>query len=91
MAIRKSLKLFAKYYGPFQVIEKVGAVAYKLQLPERAQVHPVFHVSLLKKKVGVAQDIESTLPEPDVFDQCIPYPEKILRRRAVMRKSQPVI
>lgn len=36
-------KLLPKYYGPFLVESKVGAVAYKLQLPTYAKVHPVFH------------------------------------------------
>ena len=51
----------------------------------------MFHVSLLKRKVGAAQDIEPTLPEPDASDQCILHPEKVLRRRAIMRMSKPVI
>ncbi|GKG07715.1 hypothetical protein Tco_0330684, partial [Tanacetum coccineum] len=39
-------KLNPRYVGPFKVLEKVGSVAYKLELP---QVHNTFHVSNLKK------------------------------------------
>ena len=41
--------LVQKYDGPFEIVQKVGAVAYKLKLPERFKVHPTFHVSFLKK------------------------------------------
>ncbi|GKC88804.1 hypothetical protein Tco_1149453, partial [Tanacetum coccineum] len=38
------------YVGPFKVLEKVGEVAYKLELPEElSRVHNTFHVSNLKK------------------------------------------
>ncbi|GJR29661.1 putative reverse transcriptase domain-containing protein [Tanacetum coccineum] len=43
-------KLNPKYVRPFKVLEKVGAVAYKLELPqELSRVHNTFHVSNLKK------------------------------------------
>ncbi|GKE09324.1 hypothetical protein Tco_1412875, partial [Tanacetum coccineum] len=43
-------KLNPKYVGPIKVLEKVGSVAYKLELPkELSQVHNTFHVSNLKK------------------------------------------
>ncbi|GJU82216.1 putative reverse transcriptase domain-containing protein [Tanacetum coccineum] len=43
-------KLNPEYVGPFKVIEKVGDVAYKLELPEElSRVHNTFHVSNLKK------------------------------------------
>ncbi|GJT65218.1 retrovirus-related pol polyprotein from transposon TNT 1-94 [Tanacetum coccineum] len=43
-------KLNPRYVGPFKVLKKVGAVAYKLELPqELSRVHNMFHVSNLKK------------------------------------------
>ncbi|GJY59460.1 hypothetical protein Tco_0459352 [Tanacetum coccineum] len=43
-------KLNPRYVGPFKVIEKVGDVAYKLELSEElSRVHNTFHVSNLKK------------------------------------------
>ncbi|GKC06104.1 hypothetical protein Tco_0997714 [Tanacetum coccineum] len=43
-------KLNPRYVGPFEVLEKVGAVAYKLEFPqELSKVHNTFHVSNLKK------------------------------------------
>ncbi|GKG30838.1 hypothetical protein Tco_0423326, partial [Tanacetum coccineum] len=43
-------KLNPRYVGPFKVLKKVGAIAYKLELPqELSRVHNTFHVSNLKK------------------------------------------
>ena len=52
VAIRRCLKLSARFYGPCQIEAKVGPVAYHLKLPTGARIHPVFHVLLLKKKIG---------------------------------------
>lgn len=45
-------KLSARCYRPYLVLQNVGAVAFKLQLPEQACKHSVFHVSQLKKAIG---------------------------------------
>ncbi|GJT44720.1 putative reverse transcriptase domain-containing protein [Tanacetum coccineum] len=50
MHFGKRGKLNPRYVGPFKVLEKVGSVAYKLELPqELSRVHNTFHVSNLKK------------------------------------------
>jgi hypothetical protein len=47
-----SHKLKSKYYGLFEILKKVGSVAYKLNLPPEYLIHPVFHISQIKKVQG---------------------------------------
>lgn len=48
LSLRKNQKLSMRFFGPFQIIQKIGTVAYKLLLPEDTRIHPIFNVSLLK-------------------------------------------
>ena len=48
----KKGKLAPRYIGPFPIIDRIGEVAYKLQLPPQlAGIHPVFHISMLRKYI----------------------------------------
>ncbi|PNY13662.1 retrotransposon-related protein [Trifolium pratense] len=78
-------KLAARFYGPFQIIKKVGVVAYKLNLPPESRIHPVFHVSLLKRAVGNYQ-VQGDLPKDlEIAEEDDIYPEKILGTRSIMQ------
>src|ERR1700682_494919 len=64
-------KLSARYTGPFKIIQVVSPVAYKLELPDdwirRKRIHPVFHVSLLKKYNSNESD-SSTEEKQDIVE-----------------------
>ena len=52
MRFGKKVKLALRYIGPFEILERVGMVTYWLALPPNlSQLHPMFHVSMLKKYI----------------------------------------
>ncbi|XP_008239126.1 PREDICTED: uncharacterized protein LOC103337735 [Prunus mume] len=78
-------KLLPKFYGPYEILEKLGPVAYKLQLPTGCKIHPVFHVSCLKKHLGTHVTPSLTLPRITEDGIVQDEPLAILERKLVKR------
>ena len=70
---RLSKKLSPRFYGPFPITEKIGKVAYRLDLPAGSKIHPVFHVSLLRTCLGDIQP--AIVPLPDFTEENTVAPE----------------
>jgi hypothetical protein len=77
---KKSRKLLPRWIGPFEVVQVVGPVAYKLKMNPGWRVHPVFHVSLLEpyRESGRVQPP----PSPNEMEGALEYEvELILEHR----------
>ncbi|GJX22252.1 hypothetical protein Tco_0226697 [Tanacetum coccineum] len=83
-------KLYPRYVGPFKVLEKVGSVAYKLELPEELRrVHNTFHVSNLKR--SYADEPLAVSLDGLHFDDMLQFarPEFTWEREDQFRKKYP--
>ena len=92
MRFGKKGKLSPRYIGPYEILERVGPLAYRLALPpELAQIHNVFHVSMLRRyrsdpshvlrdePVEISDDL-SYVEEPQ---EILEYQERELRNRKI--------
>lgn len=82
-------KLSGKYYGPHQILQKIGKVAYRLSLPAQLMLHPTFHVSQLK----MCHKVPNNINHPRVADIASPFypqPLKIMDRRMIQKGSKAV-
>lgn len=86
VVLRSNQKLAPKYFGPYKIVDKCGAVAYQLDLPKSSQVHPVFHVSQLKVLVG---NVHTSTHLPSVLqDAFVREPKRVIERKMVNRQGQ---
>ena len=88
----KQGKLASRYIGPFEVLERVGTVAYRSALPPSLSgVHEVFHVSMLRKYTsdlshevdsgGIIVDTNGTFEEGPA--RILDSRDQVLRRKTV--------
>jgi hypothetical protein len=83
-------KLSFRYFGPYQIIAKVGKVAYKLLLPNSTTMHPVFHVSQLKNAIPPSFQVSPDLPH-SITDDAYRFPVKVLQQRFKPHGNRPEV
>ena len=85
-------KLSPRYVSPFEILERIGEVAYKVALPpDLAHVHPVFHVSMLRRYVPdplhiidyVPLQVQADLTYQEEPVKILDHKEQVLRNKTI--------
>jgi hypothetical protein len=85
---RVNQKLSYKYFSPFEVLEKIGVVAYCLKLLDSSSIHPIIHVSQLKLATGFKGSASASLPADSSYRVSV----KVLGSRLVNRGgANPIV
>lgn len=90
---RPSRKLGNKYMGPYKITKVVSPVAYKLALPAKFRIHPVIHVSQLKRYVPPSNYSKKyARPAPEIVDgKEVHEIERILDRRTRYNRTEYLV
>ena len=83
-------KLSPQFCGLFKILNKVGQVAYKLELPAHSKVHPVFHVSHLRKRlIGQERPVDNSVLVEYMEPPILPYElERVLDYHMLRTRHQ---
>lgn len=83
-------KLSRHFLRPFQIIQRIDDVAYKLALPPSAQIYHVFHVSMLHNCIGKPTNQITPIIFLDQTPSVTLTPEAILNKREVTEGAHMV-
>jgi hypothetical protein len=84
---KQNQKLSPRFYGPFEIEQRIGKVAYRLRFPVGSAIHLILYVSQLKKHISRGTNISPTLPIATPEGQLKIYPLQILAQCTVKRHN----
>lgn len=89
-------KLLDKYLGPYSITQVISDVAYKLDLPIRFRIHPVFHISKLKRYVETnkfpdRKQVDRPAPVMKLDGKDAWYVERIINKRIRNKQVQYLV
>jgi hypothetical protein len=84
-------KLAPRYCGPFEMLDRVGLVAYMLALPPTVRAHNVFHVSLFKKYIhDYNHIIDWSVIQVEPDGEFLPEPQCIIDRKETPLRNKTI-